>query len=60
MENIKGKRVRLKDQTQFIGVVKGFHLKADEERNRKNDLYLIDWDNGNKGIVETKDLIFLK
>jgi hypothetical protein len=59
MGNIKGRRVRLKDQTQFIGVVKELHLKADEERSRKNDLYLIDWDNGKQGIAETKDLIFL-
>ena len=59
-ESIIGNRVSLKDQPQYVGLVRALHLKADTDKNRKQDLYLVDWTRqATRGIVEPKDLIVI-
>ncbi len=54
---IVGNRVSLKDQPDYVGVVKELHLEANEAKGRKKDLFKVLWDKGTVGIVEVKDLI---
>jgi hypothetical protein len=56
-ESIVGNRVSLKDRPDYVGVVKALHLKANDEKGRKKDLFKVLWDKGTVGIVEAKDLI---
>ena len=55
--DIVGNRVSLKDQPEYVGVVKALHLKANDGKGRKKDLFKVLWDKGTVGIVEVKDLI---
>jgi hypothetical protein len=51
--------VQLKSNSEFIGVVKCLWLPSNENRNRKNDLWWVEWNNGKFGIVEEKDVIII-
>jgi len=60
MNQLTGKQVSLKDQPQYVGRVRALHLKANADKNRKQDLYLVDWTRqATRGIVEPKDLIVI-
>jgi hypothetical protein len=58
-ESIVGNRVSLKGQPEYVGLVKELHLKANDGKGRKKDLFKVLWDKGSVGIVEVKDLINL-
>ncbi|CAG7581102.1 MAG: hypothetical protein SLAVMIC_00670 [uncultured marine phage] len=53
----KGIEVKLK-KSDLEGVIESLWLPKIDEKSkiRKNDLYLVNWTNGKKGIVELKDL----
>ncbi len=53
------KRVQLKSNDSFVGTVVNLWLPANIKYYRKSDLWLVNWDNGNNGIVEEKDIIII-
>jgi hypothetical protein len=56
---IFNKKVKLKSNDLFIGTVVNLWLPSNIKYYRKSDLWLINWDNGNNGIVEEKDIIII-
>lgn len=56
MIQLVGKKIKLKN-TDLIGYIVTLWLPSDDRTTRKNHLWYIQWDNGNYGIVEEKDLI---
>jgi len=56
---IFNKRVQLKGNISFIGTVVNLWLPANLKYYRKSDLWLVNWDNGNNGIIEEKDIIII-
>ncbi len=58
MNNI-GKRVQLKEDPSFIGTIIETHNTKYGLDKKHFSAYKIQWDNGNWGICELKDLIIL-
>ena len=59
---IKGKRVQLKSNADYIGIIENEHFgvgtqMAKEERDR---MWYVVWDNGKHGIIQIKDILILE
>jgi hypothetical protein len=55
--NLIGKRVQLRSNSEFNGIITCLWLPKDEQY-RTSDLWCVDWDNGKFGIIEIKQIIF--
>lgn len=62
-KDVVGKRICLKlngKQTELKGYISYLWLPADTEKQRPNNLWYADWDDGSNGILdEKKDIIFI-
>jgi hypothetical protein len=59
MEKIIGRKVTLKHDNSYVGIIDRLYLPKDIKYYRPNDLYWVIWDNGCNGICEEKDLKFI-